>query len=124
MGDLPDDHCNLDTNMIARVLVGDIGKNPRFPIKDCITAVLKVYSKTVTRRKAYLGRRRAHEIVYGNWEGSFKKLPRYMAALQHFNHVLLLNGSSNRSLVCPVIFLSLCFGHSNHALMVLLIVGL
>ncbi|XP_059310764.1 uncharacterized protein LOC132062149 [Lycium ferocissimum] len=86
MGDLPDDHCNLGTNMIARVLVGDIGKNSRFPIKDCITAVLKVYSKTVTRRKAYLGRRRAHEIVYGNWEGSFKKLRRYMAALQHFNH--------------------------------------
>ncbi|XP_059310540.1 uncharacterized protein LOC132061870 [Lycium ferocissimum] len=64
MGDLPDDHCNLDTNMIVAVLVGDIAKSPRYPIKDCITAVLKVYRKTVSRQKTYLGHRRAHEIVY------------------------------------------------------------
>ncbi|XP_059310063.1 uncharacterized protein LOC132061229 [Lycium ferocissimum] len=82
MGDVPDDHCNLDPNMIVVVLVGDIVKSPRYPIKDCITVVLK-YRKTVSRRKAYLGR--AHEIVYSNWEGSFRTLPRYMMALQHFN---------------------------------------
>ena len=33
MGDLPDDHCNLDTNLIARVLVGDIRENPRYPLR-------------------------------------------------------------------------------------------
>ncbi|XP_059294655.1 uncharacterized protein LOC132047660 [Lycium ferocissimum] len=102
MGDLPDDHCNLDTNMIATVLDGDIAKSPRHPIKDYITAVPKVYRKIVSRRKAYLGRRRAHAIVYGNWEGSFRKLSRYMTATsQHFNHWLLLNESSNR-LWCAV----------------------
>ncbi|XP_059285906.1 uncharacterized protein LOC132039440 [Lycium ferocissimum] len=85
MCDIPDDHCDLDSNMIVAVLVGDIAKSPRYKIKDCIIAVLKVYHKTISRRKAYLGNRRAHEIVYGNWQGSFKTLPRYTEALQHFN---------------------------------------
>ncbi|XP_059311567.1 uncharacterized protein LOC132063139 [Lycium ferocissimum] len=71
--------------MIAQVLLKDVAKTPMIPIKDCIRNVKTVYHKTISKRKRYLGRRRAFEMIYGNWEGSFQTLPRYMAVLQKFN---------------------------------------
>ncbi|KAH0754092.1 hypothetical protein KY290_024362 [Solanum tuberosum] len=65
MGTCRDGHFNLDVEMIANVLRVDIEKTPR--------------------RKAYLGRKRAFEKVYGTWEGSFAELPRFMETLKHFN---------------------------------------
>ena len=40
---------------------------------------------TPSYRKAQKGRRKAFRMVYGDFESSFKALPRYMAALQLFN---------------------------------------
>ncbi|KAG5622218.1 hypothetical protein H5410_007436, partial [Solanum commersonii] len=47
-----------------------------FLIKDCQTVVLKAYGISISRRKAYFGRKRVFEKVYGTWEGSFAELPR------------------------------------------------
>ncbi|KAH0773349.1 hypothetical protein KY290_010486 [Solanum tuberosum] len=85
IGTCRDGHFNLDVEMIANALHVDIEKTPRFPIKDCQTAVLKAYGISISRRKAYIGRKRAFEKVYGTWEGSFAELPRFMEALKHFN---------------------------------------
>ncbi|XP_059301821.1 uncharacterized protein LOC132053732 [Lycium ferocissimum] len=71
--------------MTAQLLLKDVAETPRIPIKYCIRNVKTVYHKTISKRKGYLGRRRAFEMIYGNWEGSFQTLPRYMAALQKFN---------------------------------------
>ncbi|KAH0703134.1 hypothetical protein KY285_017412 [Solanum tuberosum] len=65
MGTCRDGHFNLDVEMIANVLRVDIGKTPRFSIKDCQTAILKAYDISINRRKTYLGRKRAFENVYG-----------------------------------------------------------
>ncbi|KAG5600443.1 hypothetical protein H5410_031813 [Solanum commersonii] len=85
MGTCRDEHFNLDVEMIANILCVDIEKTPRFPIKDCQIVVLKAYGISISRRRAYLGRKRAFEKVYGTWEGSFAELPRFMEALKHFN---------------------------------------
>ncbi|XP_059309648.1 uncharacterized protein LOC132060707 [Lycium ferocissimum] len=123
VGECAHDHFNLDIDMIVNVLVDDIAQSPRFKIKDCITAVLKVYRKIISRRKTYLGRRRTHEIVYGNWDNSFKTLPRYVTALQHFNAGTVIEWKlKSKHGVTGNIF-QFVFCHSNHALMVLLIVG-
>ncbi|XP_059301949.1 uncharacterized protein LOC132053873 [Lycium ferocissimum] len=79
------DHYNLDTNMIAQVLFKDVVETPRIPIKDCIRNVQTIYGKTISKRKGFLGRRRAFEMIFGNWHTSFQSLPRYIAALQNFN---------------------------------------
>ncbi|XP_047253031.1 uncharacterized protein LOC124887418 [Capsicum annuum] len=76
MGDCRGGHFNLDINVIAAVL---------YPIKDCQTSILNKYRKIISHRKAYLGRKRAFELVYENWEGSFYKLPRFMVAMKHVN---------------------------------------
>lgn len=74
-------HFNLDINMIASVLITDLEKMPKFPIKDCMTVVHKVYGKIISRRKTYLGWMCAFENIYGQWEASFSDLPRYMNVL-------------------------------------------
>ncbi|XP_070040355.1 uncharacterized protein [Nicotiana tomentosiformis] len=56
-----------------------------YKIKEYITFVHQVYGCTITKRKAFLGRKRAFEIAYGNWDKSVAALPRYMVVLQHFN---------------------------------------
>ncbi|KAH0653819.1 hypothetical protein KY289_031497 [Solanum tuberosum] len=68
IGTCCDGHFNLDVEMIANVLRVDIEKTPRFPIKDCQTVVLKAYDISISKRKAYLGRKRAFENVYCTWE--------------------------------------------------------
>ncbi|KAH0689320.1 hypothetical protein KY289_016678 [Solanum tuberosum] len=76
MGTCRDGHFNLDVEMIAKVLCVDIEKMPR--------------------RKAYLGCKRAFEKVYGTWEGSFAKLPRFMEALKHFNPATIVEWKTER----------------------------
>ncbi|XP_047270491.1 uncharacterized protein LOC124899600 [Capsicum annuum] len=85
MGSCREGHFNLNVEMIASVLLTDIEKMSRFPIKDCQTTVLKVYGKMVSRRKTYLERKRAFEKRYGTCEGSFNQLPRYMHVLKYYN---------------------------------------
>ncbi|KAH0710160.1 hypothetical protein KY290_011483 [Solanum tuberosum] len=76
MGTCRDGHFNLDVKMIANVLRVDIEKTPR--------------------RKAYLGRKRAFEKVYGTWEGSFAEFPRFIEALKHFNPGTIVEWKTER----------------------------
>ncbi|XP_049397245.1 uncharacterized protein LOC125861370 [Solanum stenotomum] len=68
MGTCRDGHFNLDVEMIANALRVDIEKTPRFPMKDCQTTVIKTYDISISRRKAYLDRKRAFEKVHGSFE--------------------------------------------------------
>ncbi|XP_070008754.1 uncharacterized protein [Nicotiana sylvestris] len=78
-------HFNLDIDLISLVLIPHIEASIRYTIKKCITSVHQEYGHTITKRKSFVERKRAFEIVYGNWDKSFASLPKYMAALQHFN---------------------------------------
>ncbi|XP_070035757.1 uncharacterized protein [Nicotiana tomentosiformis] len=78
-------HFNLDIDLISLVLIPHLEASIRYKIKECITSVHYEYGHTITKRKAFLGRKRAFEIVYGNCDKSFAALPRYTAALQYFN---------------------------------------
>ena len=78
-------HFNLDVDLISLILIPYIEASIRYKIKECITSVHQEYGCTITKRKAFLGRKRAFEIVYGNWDKSFAALPKYMTALKHFS---------------------------------------
>ncbi|XP_059285609.1 uncharacterized protein LOC132039080 [Lycium ferocissimum] len=71
--------------MIAHVLLKHIEETPRMPIKTCISMVHSKYGKIISKRKGFLGRRRAFEMIFGTWESSFQALPWYMATLKHDN---------------------------------------
>ncbi|XP_070002615.1 uncharacterized protein [Nicotiana sylvestris] len=78
-------HFNLDIDLISLVLILHLKVSIKYTIKECITSVHQEYGHTIAKRKAFLGRKRAFEIVYGNWDKSFASLPKYISALQHFN---------------------------------------
>jgi len=94
-------HFNLNVDLISLVLIPHIEASIRYKIKECITSVHQVYGCTITKRKAFLRRKRAFEIVYGNWDKSFAALPRYMATLQHFNPETVVEWKLERSLGIP-----------------------
>ncbi|KAH0744837.1 hypothetical protein KY290_032830 [Solanum tuberosum] len=79
------DHSNLRSNMIAIALIPSITINPYISIKDIQVNIKRLYKFMPSERKASRGRKRALEMVFGDFESSFKALPRYMAALQCFN---------------------------------------
>ncbi|XP_070049003.1 uncharacterized protein [Nicotiana tomentosiformis] len=78
-------HFNLNVDLISLVLISHIESSIRYKVKECITSFVQAYRCTITKRKAFLGGKRAFEIVYSNWDKSFAALLRYMVALQHFN---------------------------------------
>lgn len=80
-----EDHSNLDNNTIAIALIPSITINPHISIKDVQFNIKRLYKFTPSKRKASQGRKQAFEMVFGDFESSFKALPRYMAALQYFN---------------------------------------
>ncbi|XP_070005698.1 uncharacterized protein [Nicotiana sylvestris] len=65
---------NLDVDLISLVLILHLEVSIRYKIKECITCIHQEYGCTITKRKAYLGRKRAFEIIYGDWNKSFSSL--------------------------------------------------
>ncbi|KAH0668592.1 hypothetical protein KY289_023085 [Solanum tuberosum] len=66
--------------------------------KDVISKVHEKFGHQVTYRKAWLGRQRAFELVYGNFEKSFSDLPKFFAAFQHFNHGTIVEWKHEESM--------------------------
>ncbi|XP_016506423.1 uncharacterized protein LOC107824194 [Nicotiana tabacum] len=85
MGVIPEDHYNLDTNLIASLLLSYVRNNPQFKLKEVQTTVKVAVSHTPSYKNAWLGRRRAFKIIYGDFDESFAQRPMYMNALKHFN---------------------------------------
>ncbi|XP_070007729.1 uncharacterized protein [Nicotiana sylvestris] len=94
-------HFNLDVDLISLQLIPHIEAFIRYKIKECITCVHQEYGCTITKRKACLGRKRAFKIIYGDWDKSFTSLPRYMAALKHFNPGTVVEWKLERSAGIP-----------------------
>ncbi|XP_070049435.1 uncharacterized protein [Nicotiana tomentosiformis] len=68
-------HFNLNVDLISLVLILHIEASIRYKIKECIASVHHVYGCTITKTKAFLGRKRVFEIVYGNWDKSMPLYP-------------------------------------------------
>ena len=70
-------------------------------MKHIYADIKNVLHVDVTYGKAWRGRRRAIEKIYGTWESNFVELPKYIAALQASNPTTIVkwfhntNGSSN-----------------------------
>lgn len=56
--------------MIASLIVNQMGKNPTYLVKDVLSKVHEKFGHIVTYRKAWLGHKRAFELVYGDFEKS------------------------------------------------------
>ncbi|KAL0350678.1 UNVERIFIED_CONTAM: hypothetical protein Sradi_4217000 [Sesamum radiatum] len=66
-------------------LRGHVKCNPSYGIKHIIQNVKDQIGHDVPYQKAWYSLKMAREIVYGTWESSVQKLPKYLGAIQEYN---------------------------------------
>ncbi|KAK4390068.1 hypothetical protein Sango_2070100 [Sesamum angolense] len=71
--------------MIATHLLGMVRQDPAYDIKYVQQNVKDRFGFYISYHKAWHALKAAREEVYGTWESSVRKLPKYMAALQKWN---------------------------------------
>ncbi|XP_023755843.1 uncharacterized protein LOC111904303 [Lactuca sativa] len=87
-------------------------------MKHIYADIKNVLHVDVTYGKAWRGRRRAIDKIYGTWESNFAEFPKYIAALQASNPSTIVkwlhnaNGSSN---VATFKYVFWVLGHAIHA---------
>ncbi|XP_028090242.1 uncharacterized protein LOC114290494 [Camellia sinensis] len=79
------DNCNLKFDLIAHFIKGQIAISPELPLTTIIEVINEKFQFTISYKKAWLTRTKAIAMVFGDWDESYRRLPRYMVALQAFN---------------------------------------
>ncbi|KAL0434860.1 UNVERIFIED_CONTAM: hypothetical protein Sradi_0193900 [Sesamum radiatum] len=76
---------DVDINIMAENFAqGQVKCNPSYEIKYVIQTVKDHRGYDIPYQKAWYGLKIAREIVYGTWESSVQKLPKYMGALKKY----------------------------------------
>ncbi|KAL0377977.1 UNVERIFIED_CONTAM: hypothetical protein Sradi_3103200 [Sesamum radiatum] len=83
MNEVSVDHGNLGKSMIATHLMGMVREDPTFAIKNVRQTIKDKFGFEIPYHKAWQALKAAREQIYGTWESSVQKLPRYMSALQN-----------------------------------------
>jgi hypothetical protein len=81
---LSQDHRKLDSNVICESIKSLVEKDPSVMVKVIIAHIREKFNFTTTYKKAWIGKNKAIEQIYGNWEKSYLELPRWLIALQTF----------------------------------------
>ncbi|KAF1874844.1 hypothetical protein Lal_00007459 [Lupinus albus] len=61
---------------------GQLLEDPDIPIKPLVKEIVTRFGYTVTYRKAWTAKQIAMSQIYGDWEGSYKELPRWFNNVQ------------------------------------------
>ncbi|CAK8571481.1 unnamed protein product [Lathyrus sativus] len=78
------DHGKLSSQLISQEILHLVGADPSVKVSTIISHVVARFNYTPSYRKAWIGRIKAVEHVYGNWEHSYHQLPQYLLALQKY----------------------------------------
>ncbi|XP_071933661.1 uncharacterized protein [Coffea arabica] len=79
------DHRQLSGDIIVEHIIPHIMNGPVYRIKEIQTSVKKEFHVDISYKKTWYGRRRAIDIVYGDWPTSVAQLPTYVQELQYTN---------------------------------------
>nr|XP_043625746.1 uncharacterized protein LOC122597181 [Erigeron canadensis] len=92
---------NLTSTIIASHILHSIENDPSYPSKNIQVDIKNHLNVNVSYKKAWYGKKKAMEILYGDWESNFDELPTYIASLQNSNPGTIIkwfhhpNSSSN-----------------------------
>lgn len=92
---------NLNSATIASYIFHSIQNDVEYPVKQIQAEIKNSLNVDVSYWKAWHGRRKAIETIYGTWESNFDELPKYIAALRSSNPNTIVtwfhnpNGSSH-----------------------------
>ncbi|KAL0313477.1 UNVERIFIED_CONTAM: hypothetical protein Sradi_5747000 [Sesamum radiatum] len=104
MNEISIDHRNMGKSMIATHLFGMVRQDPTYNIKYVQQNVKDTFGFDISYHKAWHALKAAREEVYGTWECSVQKLPKFMTALQKSNTEQLLSGCSLYDQILPIAF--------------------
>ncbi|CAN1139336.1 Protein MAIN-LIKE 2 [Linum perenne] len=76
----------LDVHVIADAVTPFVQARPHVRIKLLQTEIHTMYGRQISYKKAWNGKQRAIERIYGNWEESYNELPTLMKAIQDRNY--------------------------------------
>ncbi|XP_058783004.1 uncharacterized protein LOC131657649 [Vicia villosa] len=76
------DHRKLSYDISCQEILPLVEKDPSLKVKMIISHIVATYNYTPSYRKVWLAKTKAIEIMYGNWEDSYKRLPHFLYALQ------------------------------------------
>ncbi|XP_071938294.1 uncharacterized protein [Coffea arabica] len=79
------DHRGLSSDIIAEHIIPHIMNGPVYKIKEIQASVKQEFHCDVSYKKAWYARRRAIDILYGDWPTSISQLPTYIQELQRSN---------------------------------------
>ncbi|CAI9114878.1 OLC1v1015694C1 [Oldenlandia corymbosa var. corymbosa] len=79
-----DNRC-VDASLIARLIRRKVEDNVDYTVASAQKDVKTLLKVDVPYKRAWHGRRKAIEAVYGDWTSNFEELPRYIAALKFTN---------------------------------------
>ncbi|CAK8530304.1 unnamed protein product [Lathyrus sativus] len=78
------DHGKLSSQLISQEILHLVGVDPSVKVSTIISHIVARFNYTPSYRKAWIGRIKVVEHVYGNWERSYNQLPQYLLALQKY----------------------------------------
>lgn len=78
------DHRKLGSDLICQDILPMVNKDPSVKVSIIISHIVTRYNYTPSYKKAWIARTKAVEKVYGNWEDSYKELPRYLTSLKTY----------------------------------------
>ncbi|KAF1897689.1 hypothetical protein Lal_00032446 [Lupinus albus] len=76
------DHTKLNSSFIANFIIHLVSEDPGIPVKALVKEIVTRFGYTVTYRKVWTAKQIAMSQIYGDWEGSYKELPRWFNTVQ------------------------------------------
>jgi len=78
------DHRQLSSTFICQSILQMVKQDPTISVSVLIAHIRSKYTYTTTYRKAWIAKQKTIEMIYGNWEDSYKELPRGLLAFQTY----------------------------------------
>ncbi|CAL0327550.1 unnamed protein product [Lupinus luteus] len=113
------DHTKFNSYFIVDCIMQLVTADLGIPIKALMKEVVSRFGYTVTYRKAWNAKQIAMSRIYGDWEGSYKELPRWFNVVQWYLPGTVLDMEHLTMTVLILILLIGCFDPLSPILMVL-----
>ncbi|XP_039033440.1 uncharacterized protein LOC120169346 [Hibiscus syriacus] len=84
MTSLKQNHKHLDSDVICSYVKLVVEKNPRVFVFVLVASIRNTFGYITTYYKAWMAKRKAMTLWYGNWDQSYNELPRLLQAMKFF----------------------------------------
>lgn len=79
------DHPRLDSDLMSWYFLNQVSKAPDVKVSTLRQTIIDTFGYLVTRKKVCDAKKRAIEIVYGDWDSSYMELPRLLNVIRATN---------------------------------------